>query len=59
MYRTFNMGLGMVIAVPAEAAAGAIELLAGSHARAVGALVPRAGGEPSRLTGGPRAPAAP
>jgi phosphoribosylformylglycinamidine cyclo-ligase len=59
MYRTFNMGLGMVIAVSAEAAAGAIELLAGSHARAVGALVPRAGGEPSRLTGGPRAPAAP
>ena len=59
MYRTFNMGLGMVIAVPAAAAAAAIELLAGSHARAVGSLVPRAGGEPSRLTGAPAPPALP
>jgi len=51
MLRTFNMGLGMVIAVPPEAAAGAVALLAGSQARIVGTLVPRAGGEPSRLTG--------
>jgi phosphoribosylaminoimidazole (AIR) synthetase len=45
------MGLGMVIAVPPEAAAGAVALLAGSQARIVGTIVPRAGGEPSRLTG--------
>ena len=51
MHRTFNMGLGMVIAVPAEAAAGAVALLADWQARVVGSLVPRAGGEPSRLTG--------
>jgi phosphoribosylformylglycinamidine cyclo-ligase len=47
--RTFNLGLGMVIVVPADAADGAVELLAGSRARAVGRLVPRAGGEPSRF----------
>jgi len=51
MARTFNMGLGMLIAVPAEAAAGAVKLLAGSHARVVGTIVPRAGGEPSRFVG--------
>jgi len=51
MRRTFNMGLGMVIAVPAGAADRALALLAGSQARIVGTLVPRAGGEPSRLTG--------
>jgi phosphoribosylformylglycinamidine cyclo-ligase len=51
MARTFNMGLGMIIAVPAEAAAGAVQLLASWHARIVGAIVPRAGGEASRLRG--------
>jgi phosphoribosylformylglycinamidine cyclo-ligase len=50
MRRTFNMGLGMLIVVPAEAAAHTVELLAGSRARVVGKLVPRAGGEPSRMT---------
>jgi phosphoribosylformylglycinamidine cyclo-ligase len=49
MYRTFNMGLGMIIAVPAEAAPATVELLAGARARVVGAIVPRAGGAPSRL----------
>jgi len=48
MRRTFNMGLGMTIVVPAEVAKRAVELLAGSHARVVGTLVPRAGGEASR-----------
>jgi phosphoribosylformylglycinamidine cyclo-ligase len=55
MYRTFNMGLGMIIAVPADAAASTLALLADHHARAVGALVPRAGGEPVRFVG-PSAP---
>ncbi|HTR53884.1 MAG TPA: phosphoribosylformylglycinamidine cyclo-ligase [Kofleriaceae bacterium] len=50
MRRTFNMGLGMLIVVPADAAARAVALLAGSQARVVGRLVPRAGGEPSRMT---------
>jgi phosphoribosylformylglycinamidine cyclo-ligase len=49
MRRTFNMGLGMIIVVPQDAAAKTVELLAASHARVVGKLVPRAGGEPSRL----------
>jgi phosphoribosylformylglycinamidine cyclo-ligase len=49
MHRTFNMGLGMIIVVPADAAAKTVELLAGSRARVVGKLAPRAGGEPSRL----------
>ncbi len=56
MYRTFNMGLGMIIAVPAEAATATLALLAGSHARVVGTLVPRAGGEPSRIIGAASAP---
>jgi phosphoribosylformylglycinamidine cyclo-ligase len=50
--RTFNLGLGMVIVVPADAAARAAEILAGSRARVVGRLVPRAGGEASRFVGG-------
>jgi len=49
MRRTFNMGLGMLIVVPAEAAPRTVELLAGSRARVVGRLVPRGGGEPSRM----------
>jgi len=56
MLRTFNMGLGMLIVVPAEAAASAVQLLASSGARVVGAIVPRAGGEPSRVLGGLAAP---
>jgi len=48
MRRTFNMGLGMIIVVPADAAAQTVELLGGSRARVVGKLVPRGGGEPSR-----------
>jgi phosphoribosylformylglycinamidine cyclo-ligase len=51
MRRTFNMGLGMLIVVPAEAAQQTVALLASEQARVVGALVPRAGGEPSRLRG--------
>jgi phosphoribosylformylglycinamidine cyclo-ligase len=49
MRRTFNMGIGMIIVVPADAAARTVSLLAQSKARVVGRLVPRAGGEPSRL----------
>ncbi len=49
MHRTFNMGLGMVIVVPADAAARTVALLADTRARVVGTLVPRAGGEPSRM----------
>ncbi|HET7524178.1 MAG TPA: AIR synthase-related protein, partial [Acidimicrobiales bacterium] len=45
MYRVFNMGLGMVLAVPAPEAPAAIDLLrgAGHEARAVGSLVPGSG----------------
>ncbi|HEU0036861.1 MAG TPA: phosphoribosylformylglycinamidine cyclo-ligase [Kofleriaceae bacterium] len=49
MRRTFNMGLGMTIVVPADVAERTVTLLASYHARIVGTLVPRAGGEPSRL----------
>lgn len=49
MRRTFNMGLGMIIVVPADQAQTAVTALAGSQARIVGKLVPRAGGEASRL----------
>ncbi|HEY0990774.1 MAG TPA: phosphoribosylformylglycinamidine cyclo-ligase [Kofleriaceae bacterium] len=49
MLRTFNMGLGMLVVVPAEAAAGTVAMLAADRARVVGAIVPRAGGAPSRL----------
>ncbi|HEU4613738.1 MAG TPA: AIR synthase-related protein, partial [Kofleriaceae bacterium] len=49
MRRTFNMGIGMIIVVPADAAARTVELLAGSRARIVGKLAPRAGGDASRL----------
>jgi phosphoribosylformylglycinamidine cyclo-ligase len=49
MDRTFNMGLGMIIVVPAADAARTVELLAPERARVVGKLVPRAGGEASRF----------
>jgi phosphoribosylformylglycinamidine cyclo-ligase len=49
MDRTFNMGLGMLIVVPASEAARTVELLADVQARVVGSLVPRAGGEASRF----------
>jgi phosphoribosylformylglycinamidine cyclo-ligase len=52
MQRTFNLGLGMTIVVPAEAAEQTVALLEGFRARVVGRLVPRAGGAPSRLAGG-------
>jgi phosphoribosylformylglycinamidine cyclo-ligase len=49
MRRTFNLGVGMVIVVPAEAAERTAALLAGSRARVVGRLVPRAGGDAARF----------
>jgi len=49
MRRTFNMGIGMIIVVPADAAQSTVSLLASSKARIVGKLVPRNGGEASRL----------
>jgi phosphoribosylformylglycinamidine cyclo-ligase len=51
MYRTFNMGIAMIVVVPPDAAAAALAALAGDRARAIGAIVPRAGGEPSRIVG--------
>ena len=41
MYNTFNMGIGMILAVPAEEAAKALELLegAGEQAYAIGTVV--------------------
>jgi phosphoribosylaminoimidazole (AIR) synthetase len=51
MYRTFNMGLAMIIVVPPSATADALAALAGAGARVVGAIVPRGGGEPSRIVG--------
>lgn len=49
--RTFNLGLGMTIVVPASEAERTVALLADAGARIVGRLVPRAGGEPSRFAG--------
>jgi phosphoribosylformylglycinamidine cyclo-ligase len=49
MRRTFNMGLGMLIVVAKRDVDAALEALAPEHARVVGALVPRNGGDPSRL----------
>jgi phosphoribosylformylglycinamidine cyclo-ligase len=49
MARTFNMGLGMIIVVPAAAADATVGALSGSKARVVGRIVARAGGEPSRI----------
>ncbi|HEX4423699.1 MAG TPA: phosphoribosylformylglycinamidine cyclo-ligase [Kofleriaceae bacterium] len=53
MQRTFNMGLGMIVAVPAEAADDTVRLLAPEAARVVGALVPRGAGAASRILGAP------
>jgi len=52
MRRTFNLGIGMIIVVAPEAADGVLELLGDHAARRIGSIVPRAGGEPSRLVGG-------
>jgi phosphoribosylformylglycinamidine cyclo-ligase len=52
MLRTFNMGLGMLVVVPAEAAAPTTAALAGSQARVVGRIVPSAGGARSRMVEG-------
>jgi phosphoribosylformylglycinamidine cyclo-ligase len=51
MRRTFNMGIGMVIVVPKEAADTAVAALRPWRSRVVGRLVPRAGGEASRYLG--------
>ncbi len=51
MRRTFNMGLGMTIVVPADAVDQTLGLLKSDRARVVGKLVPRDGGEPSRFVG--------
>ena len=51
MRRTFNMGLGMTIVVPADAAQRTVSLLASWKARVVGKLVPRGNGASSRLVG--------
>jgi phosphoribosylformylglycinamidine cyclo-ligase len=50
MRRTFNMGLGMIIVVPAEAAMPTVAALGPvARARVVGRIVPRDGGAASRL----------
>jgi len=49
MRRTFNLGIGMTIVVPADAAERTVALLAPSKARVIGTLVPRGGGEASRF----------
>ena len=51
MRRTFNMGIGMTIVVPADLADATVRLLAPERARVIGRLVPRAGGEASRYVG--------
>jgi phosphoribosylformylglycinamidine cyclo-ligase len=47
MARTFNLGIAMIVVVPPDAARAAIAAVPG--ARAIGTIVPRAGGEASRL----------
>ncbi|MGE0872818.1 MAG: phosphoribosylformylglycinamidine cyclo-ligase [Kofleriaceae bacterium] len=52
MRRTFNLGIGMIIVVPRDAADHTVSLLSDSKARVIGTLVPRDGGEASRFTEG-------
>ena len=49
MRRTFNLGIGMTIIVPADEADRTVALLARSKARVIGKLVRRDGGEASRF----------
>ena len=42
MQRTFNMGIGMIVVVPADAAERTVALLSAWRARVVGKLVPKA-----------------
>jgi phosphoribosylformylglycinamidine cyclo-ligase len=49
MRRTFNLGIGMMIVVPREAADATVAAIAG--ARVIGRLVPRGGGAASRFVG--------
>jgi phosphoribosylaminoimidazole (AIR) synthetase len=51
MRRTFNLGLGMVIAVAPDAVAAAVAALAAYAPRPVGRLVARGTGAPSRFVG--------
>jgi phosphoribosylformylglycinamidine cyclo-ligase len=53
MRRTFNMGIGMTIVVPADVADETVRLLAPERARVIGTLVPRDGREASRYVGDP------
>jgi len=39
MRRTFNMGIGMIIVVPQDAADRTVALLSGSRARVIGQIV--------------------
>ncbi|MEO8706860.1 MAG: phosphoribosylformylglycinamidine cyclo-ligase [Kofleriaceae bacterium] len=49
MRRTFNMGIGMIIVVPAAASEATVAAI--PDARVIGTLVPRAGGPASRNVG--------
>jgi phosphoribosylformylglycinamidine cyclo-ligase len=51
MRRTFNMGIGMTIVVPADLADATVRLLSAERARVIGTLVPRSNGEASRYIG--------
>jgi len=51
MRRTFNMGIGMIIVVPASAEADTVALLRDDGARRIGQIVKRGGGEASRYVG--------
>ena len=51
MRRTFNMGIGMTIVVPADLADTTVRLLAAERARVIGRLVPRGAGASSRYIG--------
>ena len=51
MRRTFNMGIGMIIVVPAAAASDTVDLLRAEGARVIGKIVQRGSGEASRYVG--------